>query len=149
MSDTALYTDLARYYDLMCADINYQEQSQHAFRLHRLLGAGGNEYLDLACGSGPHVEQFIAMGYNATGLDLNAPMVYDPHTEANLFHFTMIDNDGKRCKVALHKPRPQDFERSEQIVVIGQMENETFQARDILTKCPSKYNDAPTQTVDL
>ena len=75
MSDTALYTDLARYYDLMCADINYQEQSQHAFRLHRLLGAGGNEYLDLACGSGPHVEQFIAMGYNATGLDLNAPML--------------------------------------------------------------------------
>jgi cytochrome c-type biogenesis protein CcmE len=88
--------------------------------------------------------------YHVAGkLDLNAPMVYDPHTEANLFHFTMIDNDGKRCKVALHKPRPQDFERSEQIVVIGQMENETFQARDILTKCPSKYNDAPTQTVDL
>ena len=82
-------------------------------------------------------------------LELNEPMVYDPHTEANLFTFTMVDNDGKKCRVALHKPRPQDFERSEQIVVIGQMENEVFQAKDMLTKCPSKYNDAPTQTVEL
>jgi ubiquinone/menaquinone biosynthesis C-methylase UbiE len=75
MSDTALYTDLSRFYDLMCANINYQEQSRHAGRLHRLMGAGGNDYLDLACGTGPHVEEFIAMGYTATGLDLNAPML--------------------------------------------------------------------------
>ncbi len=41
----------------------------------------------------------------------------------------------------LHKSKPQDFDKSEQIVVIGKMNNEVFEADDILMKCPSKYND--------
>ena len=38
------------------------------------------------------------------------------------------------------KSKPQDFEKSEQIVVIGKMEAGNFVASDILMKCPSKYN---------
>jgi SAM-dependent methyltransferase len=75
MADNALYGDLSRYYDLMCAQINYREQCEQAHRLHKLFGAGGKAYLDLACGTGPHIEHFLGFGYSATGLDLNAPML--------------------------------------------------------------------------
>ena len=53
----------------------------------------------------------------------------------------MIDNKGVEKKVVLNKNKPQDFERSEQIVLIGQMEGQEFHASDILMKCPSKYED--------
>jgi ubiquinone/menaquinone biosynthesis C-methylase UbiE len=75
MSSTALYTDLSDYYDLMCADINYQEQSDYVRRLHQLFGNQGKDYLDLACGTGPHLRHFIDFGYRATGLDINQPML--------------------------------------------------------------------------
>lgn len=67
--------------------------------------------------------------------------VYDPAANANLFTFYMIDSKGEEMKVYLHKNKPQDFERSEQIVLIGKCEGNEFHARDILVKCPSKYND--------
>ena len=44
-------------------------------------------------------------------------------------------------KVILEKTKPQDFERSEQIVLIGKVEGDEFHASEILLKCPSKYND--------
>jgi len=37
--------------------------------------------------------------------------------------------------------QPQDFERSEKLVLIGKMSNDTFYASKILMKCPSKYNN--------
>ena len=67
--------------------------------------------------------------------------VFDPKVDANVFTFYMIDNKGMESKVVLHKNKPQDFERSEQIVLIGKMQGNEFQASDILMKCPSKYND--------
>lgn len=75
MSSTALYTDLSGYYDLMCADINYYEQSDYVRRLHQLFGNQGKHYLDLACGTGPHVRHFIDFGYHVSGLDINQPML--------------------------------------------------------------------------
>jgi ubiquinone/menaquinone biosynthesis C-methylase UbiE len=75
MSFNALYTDLSGYYDLMCADIDYQTQSQGAIRLAQFFGNGGLKHLDLACGTGPHIEHFLAAGFECTGLDLNQPML--------------------------------------------------------------------------
>ncbi len=70
---------------------------------------------------------------------------YDPKINANLFSFFMVDNKGTERKVILNKNKPQDFERSEQIVLIGKMKGEEFIASDILMKCPSKYNDGKPQ----
>lgn len=78
-------------------------------------------------------------------LDKNQPMVYDPKVNADEFVFTLIDNKGIEKRVVLHKSKPQDFERSEQIVVIGKMHGQEFHANDILMKCPSKYNDGKAQ----
>ncbi|MCY1527576.1 CcmE [compost metagenome] len=68
-------------------------------------------------------------------------MYYDAEKDANHFAFYMKDEKGKVNKVVLNGTKPQDFERSEKLVLIGKMENETFYASKILMKCPSKYND--------
>lgn len=68
-------------------------------------------------------------------------MQYDPEVDANAFSFYMMDADGQDAKVLLNKPKPQDFERSEQVVVTGSMENGVFVADELLMKCPSKYKD--------
>lgn len=75
MSSLALYADLSRYYDLMCADIDYGEQSDYVRRMHLLFGNGGRQYLDLGCGTGPHVRHFIDFGYQSSGLDIHQPML--------------------------------------------------------------------------
>lgn len=75
MSSNALYTDLSSYYDLMCSDINYQAQSHYVQRLHQIFGNQGKDYLDLACGTGPHLKHFIDFGYSVSGLDINQPML--------------------------------------------------------------------------
>src|ERR1043165_613932 len=73
--------------------------------------------------------------------DKTKPQDYNPSVNANLFSFYMVDNEGKECKVLLNKTKPQDFERSEQIVIIGTMAGDEFHASDVLMKCPSKYNN--------
>lgn len=78
-------------------------------------------------------------------LDKEQPLVYDPKVNPDEFLFSMIDNKGVIKHVVLHKSKPQDFEKSEQIVLIGKMQGDNFHANDILMKCPSKYNDAKSQ----
>ena len=69
------------------------------------------------------------------------PVEYDPQKDPNLMSFYLRDDKGDVRKVILHKAKPQDFERSEQIVLTGQMEAEVFVASEMLLKCPSKYKD--------
>ncbi|SBS36738.1 dTDP-3-amino-3,4, 6-trideoxy-alpha-D-glucopyranose [Marinomonas spartinae] len=75
MPHNALYTDLSCYYDLMCADIDYKTQSDSAHRMHQIFGNGGKRHLDLACGTGPHIQYFCATNYDCSGLDINQPML--------------------------------------------------------------------------
>ncbi len=57
------------------------------------------------------------------------------------FSFIMIDENGKEQKVEYNQPMPQDFTKSEKVVVIGGYQGETFKASKILLKCPSKYQE--------
>ncbi len=82
--------------------------------------------------------------FHIVGKKSNADeQVYNPMVNPDEFTFYLIDQIGEKRKVILHKSKPQDFDKSEQIVVIGKMNGDTFEAHDILMKCPSKYNDAP------
>jgi cytochrome c-type biogenesis protein CcmE len=84
--------------------------------------------------------------YHVVGkLDKDKPQIYNPRLNPDEFLFSMTDNKGVSRQVVLHKSRPQDFEKSEQIVLIGKMKGDNFHAHDILMKCPSKYNDANPQ----
>lgn len=81
--------------------------------------------------------------YHVVGtLDRSQAIVYEPSLNASLTSFTMKDLEGRSCKVHLAKAKPQDFERSERLVLIGKANaNGDFEARDMLMKCPSKYNE--------
>lgn len=74
-------------------------------------------------------------------IDKNGEVLYDPINSPNSFTFLMKDSDGTSKKVIMKKPKPQDFELSETVVVTGEMEGETFIADEVLLKCPSKYKD--------
>lgn len=75
-------------------------------------------------------------------LSLMDPIEYNPEDNPNYFSFYLVDQAGLKKKVILNKPKPRDFERSEQIVVTGKMnEQDNFSASEILLKCPSKYKD--------
>ena len=73
-------------------------------------------------------------------VDKQKDFIYNPEVNANLFGFYLVDNEKNELRVLYNGAKPQDFERSEQIVVIGKMEGEDFMANQILMKCPSKYN---------
>lgn len=68
-------------------------------------------------------------------------MYYNPEENPNYFSFYLRDPKGEEKKVILLQGKPQDFDRSEQIVVTGEMKGEDFVANEVLLKCPSKYKD--------
>jgi cytochrome c-type biogenesis protein CcmE len=69
------------------------------------------------------------------------PIIYDTKVDANKFTFYMADQKGGERLVTYKGAKPQDFEKSEQVVVIGKIENDAFEASSLLLKCPSKYNE--------
>ena len=81
--------------------------------------------------------------YHVVGvLDRSQEVIYQPSLNASLTTFTMQDLEGRTCTVHLAKAKPQDFERSERLVLIGKANADgEFEARDMLMKCPSKYNE--------
>ena len=84
--------------------------------------------------------------YHVVGkLNKTIPVQYDPKINADECSFMLVDNKGIEKQVILHKSVPQDIQKSEQIVLIGKMNGETFEANEILMKCPSKYNDGKPQ----
>lgn len=57
----------------------------------------------------------------------------------NTFTFNMKDDFGTEMKVVFDGAKPNNFEVAEAVVVKGKMKDGYFHAKDILTKCPSKY----------
>lgn len=77
-----------------------------------------------------------------TGLEIN-----DDKTS---FTFLLVDNEGTEQKVYYNEPVPADFQRSEQVVVIGSYrDKEIFVADKILMKCPSKYQETDVQAAGM
>lgn len=62
--------------------------------------------------------------------------------ETKQFSFYLKDETGNIRRVVYPKPKPNNFEQADRIVVIGEMQNGVFYANDMLMKCPSKYNNA-------
>jgi len=69
--------------------------------------------------------------------------------ETMQFTFYMTDESGETKKVIYARPKPNNFEEADRLVVIGEMRNDVFFASEMLMKCPSKYNDAdPSEYVN-
>ncbi len=73
-------------------------------------------------------------------LDKKKTIDYDATKNVNRFSFYLIDDKGLEKKVVYNNAKPQDFEKSEKVVIIGSMKNDEFLAKSLLLKCPSKYN---------
>jgi cytochrome c-type biogenesis protein CcmE len=69
-------------------------------------------------------------------------MVFNPALDANRLEFTVSDSLGRENQVIYAAPKPQDFEKSEKIVLVGSMKaDKIFYCDKILLKCPSKYQE--------
>lgn len=66
---------------------------------------------------------------------------YTIDKENKTFSFYMADARGVEMKVMYKGTIPNNFETAESVVVTGQYTDGQFHAKDILTKCPSKYEE--------
>ena len=66
---------------------------------------------------------------------------YDPKADANHCSFYVTDKAGNVNKVIFNGAKPTDIEKSEQIVMMGNMDGNTFRCSKIQMKCPSKYKN--------
>src|SRR4051812_18281824 len=71
--------------------------------------------------------EFHVMGELVKG----AEMHYDPIKDPNYFSFYMKDKGGTQSKVVFIGTKPQDFERSENVVLTGKMVGDEFHADKI------------------
>lgn len=79
--------------------------------------------------------------YHVIGtLEKQREMVYNPVKNANYFSFFVKDKSGEVRQVVFNGSEPTDFQKSEQIVLTGNMgKDDVFHCSQILMKCPSKY----------
>lgn len=77
-----------------------------------------------------------------TSLVKDRAIEYNPEVDPEKFVFYGQDDDGEIRKVICLKEKPFDFERAEEIKLIGHANgNNEFIATDFQTKCPSKYEN--------
>ena len=62
---------------------------------------------------------------------------FDANT--NQFIFYMKDESNAEMKVILDGAKPNNFEMAENVVAKGKVKDGYFHAKEVLTKCPSKY----------
>ncbi len=75
---------------------------------------------------------------------------YSYDAENNLFTFYIKDDKGEEMMVVYRGAMPNNFESATSVVVTGSYQQNYFYAKDILTKCPSKYQEQPnTQSSSL
>jgi SAM-dependent methyltransferase len=75
MEGGALYGTIARYYDLIYHDKDYEKDSKKLIVLiHENLRNGGRDLLDLGCGTGNHLA-YMSRHFNCTGMDINDEML--------------------------------------------------------------------------
>ncbi len=111
-----------------------------AVAIAALLGSlwDSSSYADLNEAFAEPGKEFHVVGM----LDRSEPVIYEPSVNASLTEFGISDLKGRKCRVKLAMAKPNDLDRSERVVLIGQIaEDGTFHAKNMLLKCPSKYNE--------
>ena len=76
-------------------------------------------------------------------LDRQKKITYDSTLNNLSLRFTMIDKKNNSEDVIYYGTKPRDFERLDEVVVTGHMNDSVFVAEDMLLKCPSKYTNSP------
>ena len=61
--------------------------------------------------------------------------------QSNLFSFKIKDEQGDVVQVVFDGAKPGNFDQASHVVCVGKYENGQFHAKDLLVKCPSKYQE--------
>jgi cytochrome c-type biogenesis protein CcmE len=72
-------------------------------------------------------------------LNKNKPEIYNPRQDPNYFEFYANDTAGVERRIIYRNSKPQELDKTDKIVLIGYSRGDYFEAREILKKCPSKY----------
>jgi cytochrome c-type biogenesis protein CcmE len=103
-------------------------------------------YTSIAGGSTPQVtpSTLAAHAGKATVVgEVVGPVRGDSHTRGGLrFALRDIDGKGPAVPVVLHGSTPDLFKVGRHVVATGELRGGTFAARQLQTKCPSKYAPA-------
>ena len=59
--------------------------------------------------------------------------------QAGVLSFAIVDEDGEVLSIAFEGVTPGNFDQAESVVCKGQFVDGTFEANQLLVKCPSKY----------
>ncbi|MFW6220778.1 MAG: class I SAM-dependent DNA methyltransferase [Nanoarchaeota archaeon] len=71
MKQKSLYTDLAKYYDLIYSWKDYMKESEKLVKLIlKYKKSNGNNLLEVACGTGKHLS-YLKNNFSCIGIDLN------------------------------------------------------------------------------
>lgn len=106
-----------------------------------MLGKGFSRYENFESAYAKQGKEFTVVGY----LNKEKGVVYKPETNPNQFSMYVKDEKNVEKLVVVNKAKPRDIEKSEKIVVTGKMNGNTFEANEILLKCPSKYKNREQQ----
>jgi len=102
-----------------------------------MLGKGFSRYENFESAYAKQGKEFTVVGY----LNKEKGITYKPEQNPNQFSMYVIDDNKVEKLVVVNKAKPRDIEKSEKIVVTGKMNGNTFEATEILLKCPSKYKN--------
>lgn len=61
--------------------------------------------------------------------------------QTNKFNFRIKDEEGHLLNIVYEGPKPGNFDQASHVVCVGDYEDGVFKAREILVKCPSKYQE--------
>ncbi len=66
--------------------------------------------------------------------------------------FNLVEEGGKTLPVVYAKPEPGNFRQATEVVAVGRFTGQSFEADNLLVKCPSKYQgmgDKHPENVDV
>jgi len=64
--------------------------------------------------------------------------------EKNLFTFEIRDENGEEIQVVYDGAKPGNFDQATHVVCVGKYNDGVFVAKELLIKCPSKYQEEGT-----
>lgn len=70
-----MYTDFAKFYDILMEDADYKGRSEYILSLFDKFGKIPEELLDLACGTGEFSNEFARRGISVIGVDISEEML--------------------------------------------------------------------------
>ena len=71
----SVYKELARYYDIIYTNKNYRTEVAEILEIvTNLKRSKGNSLLDVACGTGKHIE-YLQHNFSCTGIDLSQDLL--------------------------------------------------------------------------